>query len=87
MRSSALNMVKHGKMTATTTSGTNGTGTLSMSLIGEDAGEDSGHEERSDDVSTSEGWGVNRSNGRSYILGPAVNQDPSGNIDKDQIKG
>jgi len=70
-------------MTATTTSGTNGTGTLSMSLIGEDAGEDVGHdEERSVDVSTGEGWGVNRSNGRSYILGLAVNQDPGGNIDK-----
>jgi len=37
--SSALNMVKHGMMTATTTSGTNGTRTLSTSLIGEDAGE------------------------------------------------
>jgi len=34
-------------------------------------------------VSTGEGWGVNRSNGRSYILGPVVNQDPSGNIDKE----
>ena len=34
-------------------------------------------------VSTGEGWGVNRSNGRSYILGPAVYQDPSGNIDKE----
>jgi len=33
-------------------------------------------------VSTGEGWGVDRSNGRSYILGPAVNQDPGGNIDK-----
>ena len=81
-------MVKHGTMTATTTSGTNRTGTLSTSLIGEDASEDVGHsDERSMDVSTSEGWGVNRSNGRSYILGPAVNQDPSGNIDKDQIRG
>ena len=38
-------------------------------------------------VSTGEGWGVDRSNGRSYILGPAVNQDPGGNIDKDQIRG
>jgi len=34
------------------------------------------------DVSTGEGWGANRSNGRSYTLGPAVNQDPGGNIDK-----
>jgi len=42
-RSSALNIVKHGTMTATTTSGTNGTGTLSTSLIGEDAGEGSRH--------------------------------------------
>jgi len=33
-------------------------------------------------VSTGEGWGVNRSNGRGYILGSAVNQDPGGNIDK-----
>jgi len=33
-------------------------------------------------VSSGEGWGVDRSNGRSYILGPAVNQDPGGNIDK-----
>jgi len=41
--SSALNMVKQGTMTATTTSGTNGTGTFSMSLIGEDAGEGVGH--------------------------------------------
>jgi len=31
-------------MTATTTSSTNGTRTLSTSLIGEDAGEDSGHD-------------------------------------------
>ena len=38
-------------------------------------------------VSSGEGWGVDRSNGRSYILGPAVNQDPGGNIDKDQIRG
>jgi len=38
-------------------------------------------------VSSSEGWGVDRTNGRSYILGPAVNQDPGGNIDKDQIRG
>jgi len=62
-------------MTATTTSGTNGTGTLSTSLIGEDAGEDSGHceDERLMEVSTGEGWEVNRSNGRSYILGPVVN--------------
>ena len=59
-----------------------------MSLIGEDTAEDSGHcEERSDNVSTGEGWGVNRSNGRSYILGPEVNQDPGGKIDKDQIWG
>ena len=34
-------------------------------------------------VSTGEGWGVDRSNGRSYILGSAVNQDPGGNIDKE----
>jgi len=34
------------------------------------------------EVSTGEGWGVDRSNGRSYILGPVVNQDPGGNIDK-----
>ena len=34
-------------------------------------------------VSTGEGWGVNRSNGRGYILGSAVNQDPGGNIDKE----
>jgi len=33
-------------------------------------------------VSTGEGWGVDRSNGRTYILGSADNQDPSGNIDK-----
>ena len=47
--SSALNMVKQGVMTATTMSGTNGTGTLSTSLIGGDAGEGGGHcdEERS----------------------------------------
>jgi len=38
-------------------------------------------------VSSDEGWGVDRSNGRSYILGTAVNQDPGGNIDKDQIRG
>jgi len=38
-------------------------------------------------VSSDEGWGVDRANGRSYILGPAVNQDPGGNIDKDQIRG
>ena len=38
-------------------------------------------------VSSDEGWGVDQSNGRSYILGPAVNQDPGGNIDKDQIRG
>ena len=42
-RSSALNIVKHGTMTATTTSGTNGTGTLSTSLIGEDTGEGGRH--------------------------------------------
>jgi len=35
------------------------------------------------EVSTGEGWGVDRSNGRSYILGPADNQDPGGNIDKE----
>ena len=34
-------------------------------------------------VSTGEGWGVNRSNGRGYILGSADNQDPGGNIDKE----
>ena len=34
-------------------------------------------------VSSGEGWGVDRSNGRSYILGPAVNQDPGENIDKE----
>ena len=46
----ALNMVKHGVMTATTTNGTNGPGTFSTSLIGEDASEHSGHcdERRSD---------------------------------------
>jgi len=44
--SSALNMVKHGMMTATTTSSTNRTGTLSTSLIREDAGGDSGHCEK-----------------------------------------
>ena len=43
MSSSALNMVKHGTMMATTTSGTNGTGTLSTSLITEDAGEGGRH--------------------------------------------
>jgi len=36
-------MVKHGVMTATTTSRTNGTGTFNTSLIVEDAGEDGGH--------------------------------------------
>ena len=41
--SSALNIVKHGTMTATTLSGTNGTGTLSTSLIVEDAGKGGGH--------------------------------------------
>jgi len=34
-------------------------------------------------VSSGEGWGADRANGRSYILGPAVNQDPGGNIDKE----
>ena len=34
-------------------------------------------------VSSGEGWRVDRSNGRSYILGPVVNQDPGGNIDKE----
>jgi len=43
--STSLNMVKHGTMTATTSSGTNGTGTLSTSLIVEDAGEGGGHED------------------------------------------
>jgi len=38
-------MIKHGTMMATTTSGTNGMGTLSMSLIGEDAGEGVGHDD------------------------------------------
>ena len=84
MSSLALNIVKHGMMTATTTSGTNGTGTLSTSLIGEDAGEVGRHEDDgSVDVSSGEGWRANRSNGRSYILGPAVNQDPGGNINKE----
>ena len=41
--SSALNIVKQGVMTATTTSGTKGTDTLSTSVIVEDAGEGSGH--------------------------------------------
>jgi len=36
--SSALNIVKHGTMTATTSSGANGTDTLSTSLIVENAG-------------------------------------------------
>ena len=39
------------------------------------------------EVSSDEGWGVDRTNGRSYILGSVVNQDPGGNIDKDQIRG
>ena len=43
--SSALNIVKQGVMTATTTSGTKGTDTLSTSVIGEDAGEGSRHED------------------------------------------
>jgi len=81
-------MVKHGTMTTSPPSGTDRTHALSTGLSGEDAGEDVGHDdERLMDVSAGEGWGVNRSNGRSYILGPAVNQDPSGNIDKDQIRG
>jgi len=46
--SSALNMVKHGTMTATTSSRTNGTRTLSMSLIVEDAGEGGGHADEED---------------------------------------
>jgi len=33
-------------------------------------------------VSSDKGWEDDRSNGRSYILGPVDNQDPSGNIDK-----
>jgi len=83
--SASLNMVKHGVMTAATTSGTNGTDTLSTSVIVEDAGKGSGHD---DDevgwvVSTDEGWRVNQSNDRTYILGPADNQDPGGNIDKE----
>jgi len=41
--SSALNMVKHGTMTATTSSGMNGMDTLSTSLIVENAGEGGGH--------------------------------------------
>jgi len=39
------------------------------------------------EVGTGEGWGVDRSNGGAYILGLANNQDPGGNIDKDQIRG
>ena len=43
-------MVKQGMMTATTSSGTNGTGTLSTSLIVEYSGEDGRHvDDRSDD--------------------------------------
>jgi len=81
-------MVKQGTMTATTTSSMNGTGTFSTSLIGEDARESGGHSsDGSVMVSTGEGWGVDQSNGRGYILGPVVNQDPGGNIDKDQIRG
>jgi len=38
---------------------------------------------RGGDVNSDEGWGANRSNGRSYILRPAPNQDPGGNIDKE----
>jgi len=34
-------------------------------------------------VSSGEGWGVDRTNGRSYILRSVVNQDPGGNIDKE----
>ena len=41
--SSALNMVKQGTMTATTSSGTKGTDTLHTSLIVEDAGERGRH--------------------------------------------
>jgi len=39
----ALNIVKQGVMTATTTSGTKGTDTLSTSVIVKDAGERGGH--------------------------------------------
>jgi len=39
----ALNIVKHGTMMATTSSGVNGTDTLSTSLIVEDAGEGGRH--------------------------------------------
>jgi len=41
--SASLNIVKHGTMTATTTSGTKGTGTLSTRCIIEDAGERGRH--------------------------------------------
>jgi len=43
--SSALNIVKHGTMMATTSSGTNRTDTLSTSLIVEDAGKGVGHDD------------------------------------------
>jgi len=39
----ASNIVKHGTMTATTSSGTNGTDTFHTSLIVEDAGKGVGH--------------------------------------------
>jgi len=45
MSSSTLNIVKHGTMTATTSSGTNGTDTLHTSLIVKDAGKGVGHGE------------------------------------------
>jgi len=38
-------MVKHGTMTATTSSGTNGMDTLNTSLIVEDTGEGVGHDD------------------------------------------
>jgi len=70
-------------MMARTTSGTKRTDTLNTGVVVKDAGEDIGHgDEGVDEGSTSEDWGVNRSNGRSYILGPDTNQDPGGNIDK-----
>ena len=47
--SASLNMVKQGTMTATTTSGTNRTGTLSTSLIVEDRGEGGGHADGDDE--------------------------------------
>ena len=81
-----LVVVEYGMMVVMSMSRTKRTDALSTSVIVEDGSEHVGHDdERSVDVSTGEGWGVNRSNGRSYILGPVVNQDPGGNIDKDQI--